>query len=293
MHAPTIRPRSAIEIVDAAVSLFRDNFKTMAVIGLAASLPLAAMAVILGLGAFGRAAIDPERFVAHPEAFVPSMIGMGIVVGLVMLFWMAVVDGAMTFAAAEAYHGRSPSPADAFRGAINRGVSLVGGNLLRMLIVGGMVAVAGGAVALAAQANGFIAAIIAIGVLVLMLHLLARTFAITSAIVIEDKSASEGVQRSFFLSKDATLRIVGIAILCITIYTAVQAMGSFVIQTVITLVLQRPIIAMVVANLATMALYPFLNIAIMVLYYDQRVRKEGYDLDMMAGAIPAPSMPRG
>jgi hypothetical protein len=289
MHAPTIRPRSAIEIVDAAVSLFRDNFKTMAVIGLAATLPFAAAAVIVGLGMAGQATINPAAFIAHPEVFLPWMVGFG----LLMLFWMAVVDGAMTFAAAEAYHGRSPSPADAFRGAMNRGMSLVGGNLLRMLIVGGMVGVAAGAVALAAQANGFIAAIIGIGVFVLLLHLLARTFAITSAIVIEDRSASEGVQRSFFLSKDATLRIVGIAFLCITIYSAVQMIGSMVIQMIITLVLRSPVIALVTANLATMMVYPFLNIAIMVLYYDQRVRKEGYDLDVMTHAMPVPSMPPG
>ena len=136
MHAPAIRPRSAIEIVDAAVSLVRDNFKTLAVIGLAASIPFV-VAIIAGVGMFG-AMRDPEAFFKHPLALMPGMIGFG----LVMLFWMAVVDGAMTFAAAEAYHGRTPTPADALRGALGKGVSLVGGNLLRMLIVGAVGVVA-------------------------------------------------------------------------------------------------------------------------------------------------------
>lgn len=286
MHAPAIRPRSAIEIVDTAVSLFRDNFKTMAMIGLAGSLPIIA-AITAGIGIFGAAA-NPQAFLKNPMAVVPGMI----VFGVVMLFWMAVVDGALTFAAAEAYHGRRPSPADAFRGAVGKGLSLVVGNILRMLIVLGAAGIAGVAAALAAGANRFVAALIGIGVAVLVVHLLARTFAITSAIVIEDQGATEGVKRSFFLSKDATLRIVGVALLCMIIYLLVQVIGSALAQALVAALLRNAILAQVVGNLVTMIVYPFLNIAIMVLYYDQRVRKEGYDLDVMTSAMPAPATPR-
>ncbi len=287
MHAPSIRPRSAIEILDASVSLFRDNFKTMAVIGLAAALPFA-IAIVLGVGIFG-AMRNPQLFLANPAPMLPGIIGFS----LIMIFWMAVVDGAMTFAAAEAYHGRSPTPADAIRGAFAKGLSLVGGNLLRMLIVGGVVALAGIGIAVAAKSNPGIALVIGIAVFVLAIHLLARTFAITSAIVIENQSAAEGVSRSFFLSKNSTLRIVGVAFICIVLYWIAQMIGALLIQGVIQLVLHSPILAAVVGNLAAMMIYPFLNIAIMVLYYDQRVRKEGYDLDVMTRAIPVAAIPRG
>lgn len=281
MHAPAIRPRSAIEIVDAAVSLFRENFKTMAVIGLAASVPFIG-AIIAGVGMFG-AMRDPQAFLKNPMAVVPGMIGFGVV----LLFWMAIVDGAMTFAAAEAYHGRRPTPADAFRGAMAKGVSLVGGNLLRILIIGGVGGVAALAVALAAQASPVVAFIAGIAVFVLAVHLIARTFAITSAIVIENQDAMEGVNRSFFLSKNATLRIVGVALLCLVIYWFAQVISMMLVQTIVQLVLRSPMVAAVAGNLAAMLIYPFLNIAIMVLYYDQRVRKEGYDIDVMTTAIPA------
>jgi hypothetical protein len=287
MHAPAIRPRSAIEIVDAAVSLFRDNFKTMAVIGLAASIPFVA-AIIAGVGMFA-AMRDPQAFINHPFTVLPGMFGFG----FLMLFWMAVVDGAMTYAAAEAYHGRNPTPADALRGALGKGVSLVAGNLLRMLIVGAVGVVAALAIGIAAQASPVIAVLIGVAVAIIAVHLLARTFAITSAIVIENQSATEGVNRSFFLSKDATLRIVGIAFLCIIIYWFAQMISMMLVQTVVRLVLRNPVVAAVAGNLAAMVIYPFLNIAIMVLYYDQRVRKEGYDLDVMTSAIPASAAPRG
>jgi hypothetical protein len=286
MHAPSIRPRSAIEIVDASVSLFRANFKTLAVIALAGSVPFIA-AIIAGVGMFG-AIRNPVGFMGNPMMFLPGMFGFGIV----MLVWMAVVDGAMTFAAAEAYHGRHPTPADAFRGAIGKGLSLVGGNLLRMLIIGGVGGVAALAVVLLAKATPVVAVILGFGVFVLAIHLLARTFAITSAIVIENQSAVEGVNRSFALSKDATLRIVGVALLCLIIYWFAQMISMMVVQGVIKLVLQSPIVAAVAGNLAAMLIYPFLNVAIMVLYYDQRVRKEGYDLDVLTSAMPAPAVPR-
>ena len=283
MHAPAsaIRPRSAIEIVDAAVSLYRDNFKTMAVIGLAASLPFVA-AIIAGIGVFG-AMRDPQAFINHPFAMLPGVIGFG----LLMIFWMAVVDGAMTFAAAEAYHGRKPTPADALRGAAAKGISLVGGNLLRMLIVASVGILAAVVIGIASAVNRGVGVLLGIAVIVLAVHLVARTFAITSAIVIENQSATEGVSRSFFLSKDSTLRIVGIAILCIVLYWLANLVSSLLIQMVINLVLRSPVVAAVAGNLAGMVIYPFLNIGIMVLYYDQRVRKEGYDLDVMTSAIPA------
>jgi hypothetical protein len=284
MHAPSIRPRSAIEIVDAAVSLYRDNFKTMAIIGLAASIPFVG-AIGLGLGMFG-ALSNMELFMTHPMTLVPGMIGFG----LVMMLWMAVIDGAMTYAAAEAYHGRSPTPADAIRGAIGKGVSLVGGNLLRMVIVFGLVVVAVAVVAVMGKnANPVVAFIVFVALFVLVLHLLARTFAITSAIVIEGQSATEGVQRSFFLSRDATLRIIGIALLCLTIYWFAQMISVMLVQSVVRIILRNSTLSMILGNAVGMIIYPFLNIAIMVLYYDQRVRKEGYDLDVMGGATPAPA----
>jgi hypothetical protein len=68
--------------------------------------------------------------------------------------------------------------------------------------------------------------------------------------------------------------------------------SMMLVQTLVSLVLRSPIVAAAAGNLAAMVIYPFLNIAIMVLYYDQRVRKEGYDLDVMTSAIPAPAAPR-
>jgi hypothetical protein len=286
MDAPAIRPRTAIEIVDASFALFRANFATMAVIGLAASVPIAILAGVMLTSVTGGAGwMTP--LMRDTTAWVPLFF----VVMAGIVFWMAIVDGAMVFAAAEAYHGNRPTPADAIRGAFSKGLSLVGGNVLRIVIVGAGGAAVAGAVAvvvklLDGRAGGFLAFVIIVAGIVLFFHLLARTFAITSAIVIERRTAAEGVSRSFALSENATLRIVGIVFLAGTVYMVAQTAGSMMVQLVVGLLLRSPVAAAVLGNVAGMVVYPFLNIALMVLYFDQRVRKEGYDLDVLSSAMP-------
>lgn len=286
MHSPTIRPRSAIEIVDAAVSLYRENFKTMAVIGLAASLPIIPVVGIAGKAGLFTMGRNPQQFMALAIQFLPLIL----LFSALAVLWFSVVDGAMTFAAAEAYHGRAPSPADAIRGAWDKGLSLIAGNLLRFLIIVGVGIAAAVAMAIVGRLNPFLAFITGVIVFVVFAHLLARTFAITSAIVIENRSAAAGVRRSFSLSKNATLRIVGVALLCMVIYWVSKLVLVMVVQLLMQLIVNNPIIAAVIGNVVGMVIYPFLNIAIMVLYYDQRVRKEGYDLDVMGSALTTPAI---
>ncbi|NUO64392.1 MAG: hypothetical protein HOQ11_10315 [Gemmatimonadaceae bacterium] len=282
MEAPAIRPRSAIEIVDVAFSIFRSNFATMAVIGLAASVPFV---ILISLGVFSMASLSPRSL----EASMMAMLPMLVTVGLVAVLWMSVIDGAMTFAAAEAYHGNRPSPGDAIRGALSKGISLVGGNVLRVLIIGAVALLMGVGIAVLGKLNAFLGFIVAVALLVLFVHVIARTFAITSAIVIERKDAMDGVSRSFALSRDSTLRIIGVGFLCLCVYWVAQVAGALVVQLVIGFILRNPIVAAIIGNLVGMLMYPFLNIALMVLYFDQRVRKEGYDIDVLSSAMaPAP-----
>ena len=284
MHAPAIRPRSAIEIVDVAFSIFRSNFATMAVIGLAASVPFV---ILISLGVFSFATLNPKDFAGSIAVMLPAII----TIGVVAMLWMSVIDGAMTFAAAEAYHGNRPSPGDAIRGALSKGLSLVGGNVLRMLLIVVVGIVAALVVTAIGQLNGFLAFLAGVAVFVLFVHIVARTFAITSAIVIERKDAAEGVSRSFALSKDSTMRIVGVGFLCLMVYWVGQFAGAMIVQLVVGFAMRNPTVAAVLGNVVGMLMYPFLNIALMVLYFDQRVRREGYDIDVLSSAIaPAPQV---
>ena len=83
-------------------------------------------------------------------------------------------------------------------------------------------------------------------------------------------------------------RILGIVLLSWVIVWVAQMVVGLTLQVLLAVVVRNPVLVAVVGNLIGMVLYPFLSIALMVLYYDQRIRNEGYDLDLMTdGLTPA------
>ena len=287
MHAPALRPRSAIEIVDTAFTIWRRNIGQMTIIGIAATVPIV-LALVLGLGSifagnFGNKTFDESAFVA--------MVPMILIFAVVLVLWMAVVDGAMTIAAGDAYHGREVSAATALRGAVSKGGTLVLSNILRMLTVGGATVVGGIVIALLGRTNGGIAVILMIILSVCMVLLFARLFATTNAVVFENSGASESLSRSFALSKDSAWRIFGVILLAYIVLVVAQIAIGLTVQMVISIALRSPVVAGMVGNVIGALLYPFLSIALMVLYFDQRIRKEGYDLDVLSDGLPASPTP--
>jgi hypothetical protein len=63
------------------------------------------------------------------------------------------------------------------------------------------------------------------------------------------------------------------------------------VQLVVSFMLRSPVMASLIGNVIGALLYPFLSIALMVLYFDQRIRKEGYDLDVMSSGLPSDPVP--
>src|ERR1700694_1290691 len=112
MHAPTLRPRSAIEIVDTAFTIWRRNFGQMTIIGIAATVPIV-LALVLGLGSIFATGLGKQQL---NETAMLAMVPMILIFVVVLVLWMAGGDGAMTLAAGDAYHGRQVSAASALRG---------------------------------------------------------------------------------------------------------------------------------------------------------------------------------
>jgi len=286
MHAPTI------EIVDTAFTIWRRNFGQMTIIGIAATVPIV-LALVLGLGSLFTAGMTGKSI---NEGAILSMVPMILVFVVILVLWMAVVDGAMTLAAGDAYFGREVSAASALRGALSKGGTLVLSNILRMLTIGGAAVVGGIVIALLGRANGAIAVLLIVVLSVLMLLLFARLFATTNAVVFENSGASESLNRSFALSKDSAWRIFGVILLSYVVLIVAQIAIGLTVQVVISTILRSPVVASMVGNVIGALLYPFLSIALMVLYFDQRIRKEGYDLDVLSDGLPkspAPLPPAG
>ena len=111
-------------------------------------------------------------------------------------------------------------------------------------------------------------------------YVMARYFAVTAGIVIEGRGVVGTFSRSAVLSRGRKLHILVTSLLAFIIFFVVYlavaigaAMtGSIVITTILSMV-------------ASILAYPMFAIVEMLLYYDARVRNEGYDIEMMAEAI--------
>jgi membrane-anchored glycerophosphoryl diester phosphodiesterase (GDPDase) len=117
-------------------------------------------------------------------------------------------------------------------------------------------------------------------------YLLLRYFAILPAILLENQTVTDAFHRSRDLSLGFKWRILGTMFLSWVIMFVVIAL----LQTVFVFVKLPPLAAQLVSAAASIFIGPLITITLTVLYYDQRVRKDGFDLEVATRDLaPAPA----
>jgi hypothetical protein len=242
-----LRPRSASEIVDAAFQLYRRDPLTYLLIAALCYAPI----LVLQLAIIGPATRIEEQLARLTAGF-----------SIVMMFgyWisLSLMSAVIVRLSSEDYLGRRIEPAVAVRDALVRLPSVMFALLFKYILMG----------------IGFVFFLIG------ALYVMARYFAVTAGIVIEGRTVVGAFSRSVVLSRGRKLHILGTSLLAFLIFFViyfavgiVAAMtGSVVISTILTV-------------MASIVAYPMFAITEMLLYYDARVRNEGYDIEMMAEAI--------
>ena len=122
-----------------------------------------------------------------------------------------------------------------------------------------------------------------VGLLLLILpvfYVLALMFAVVPAVVLEKRGPFGALSRSAALSKDRKLHILKTLILSYGIYL-ILSVGLTMMATFIG----STILLVLVSSLFNLFAYPIINLVVMVLYYDVRIRAEGFDLEHMAQAM--------
>jgi hypothetical protein len=242
-----LRARSASEIVDAAFQLYRRAPLNYLLISAICYAPILVMQLIV----FGPGMDFNEQF-GRLTAGVGGLMVLG--------YWvsMSLMSSVMTRLSSEDYLGHPIEPAVAVRDSLAKLPVVMFALLIKYLLM----------------AIGFIFFIVG------AFWFMARTFAVTAAVVLEGKGAFGSIGRSGKLSRGRKLHIFGTLMLAYLIFFVVYfaiaiiaAMtGSVVISTVLTVA-------------ASIVAYPLFAIVEMLLYYDARVRNEGYDIEMMAEGV--------
>ncbi len=249
--APQLRERSAFEIIDVSIQLFRRHYATFVMFMMLASFPYWIALWMSGAMAF----------MANPLAFGTS-VGFNPTASLLVPLawvWMFVFRGAIIVAASDAYLNGVIEPGRAFNAALSKALPLIGASFL--LGLGCLV------VALPTLFIGVV-------------YLLLRYFALLPAILLENQSVTNAFHRSRDLSFGFKWRILGTMFLAWVIMVVVVALLQAVLAILQSFVSIPPLASQLVSAAASMFIGPLITITLTVLYYDQRVRKDGFDLEV-------------
>lgn len=119
-----------------------------------------------------------------------------------------------------------------------------------------------------------------------------RTFAIVPVVVLEERGAGDSFRRSWDLAKGEVWKIIGTLLLAWLIFMILYMLLVFAVGVIagLSAVTNERMTSLVVAILMALV-YPITCVVTTLLYYDIRVRREGYDLELMArdAASPVPS----
>lgn len=272
-----LRPLSAGELLDLSFGLFRRLFRTLVVIQLVCMTVPFLLNVYSAGGTPGQ--ISPVALLNVLVSFVLS----------------ALASAATAVAISESYLERPVTAMEALRRATPRlgpllVVSLSVGLLVLLASIPFLVLFAGAAYTMtlrAAAPSGLVIFSMLVGVasLVLPLIVAAGVAVATPVVVLEEGiSATEAVSRAWFLTRGYRLRIAGLLFVCLILimipYMALIALGAALAGGA-----TAPVWIAVVALLGRLLLTPILYCLLTLLYYDLRVRKEGFDLEMLAASL--------
>jgi hypothetical protein len=324
MNEP-LHPSSLGEILDRTVQLYRSRFLVffgIAVIPIAVVLAFVAIffLAITWIGADGKTALSPAAVVLAVVFFIVLVL----VALPVCLAVTALGTAALNHAVASAWRDEIITIRDAYKSAWQRGWSYIGLFLLETLLVWVtpfvawfvLVFVGAGAAALAQSTGmgGAVAALVGLGAVLAIaaligycIWMLLRLSLAFPASVVERMSATAAIKRSFSLCLGTRGRI----FLLYLLGMALNYIFSLVIMVPVLIVIallpgaNNPqnaasagmvmVFTMYCAAFAIQALTkPVYGIALMLFYYDQRIRKEGYDIEwlMQRAGLAAPAPPQ-
>ncbi|CAN5755896.1 hypothetical protein BH24GEM1_BH24GEM1_16810 [soil metagenome] len=252
MASTILRPLSVGEILDVSFTLYRRHFATLGTVAVLCS----GLPVLLSL-------------------YIEASGGVLQNLPLTLVYYMAftvlssIATAATVFVVSESYLGR-PLPALA---ALRRATPLIGRLIVCSLLLAIVV--------------GFGLVLFLIPGIVLLCGLV---LAFPSLVLEPGISPTSALSRSWSLTRGSRWRMLGLVVtLVILLYVPIVAIGAMAALVLPTGggggPLNPGLVALAVVGVMQMLLYPLLYCVLTVAYYDLRVRKEGFDLEVLASTL--------
>ena len=255
-----LRPLSVGEILDRAFRLYRNHFLSL-----------------IGITAL---ALTPVLIL---EVLSQILMGSAVLVnGLQSFFVLCLVQGSLTYAVASAYLGHPFSIGRAYRAALSRYGSLWGAIMLQILAICVPVVLLGCAlIEMTGRGAGTIIVTQLLFVALVILFISRWLLAVPS-IMQEGAGAVQGLGRSWKLTHGIFWRVLGVLLLTLLIADLPSTAVTYGLTYFFPGNPVGPLVKLVLTELSLIVALPWSTGVTVLLYYDLRVRGEGYDLELQA-----------
>lgn len=285
------------DILDGAFRLMKAHARAVFPIVAVFVVPLQVLAAFAQRNLFGGeglldALADPS--LAAEGAFQTDADALvGITAGLLNILVLPFLAGAISQVVAASYLGRELGAAEALRATLRRGWALFGGwVIVHVLEAAGFIVAAlvliGFAVGGAPEAGVIFAALLGIftGFPVLV-GVLSLSVAVAPAIVVEQLGPIAGTRRSWSLVRRRFWSVLGVALLAGLIASILGQILGFIPSIAGLLIgLQGGWILLALGAILTAIItQPIVAIVATLLYFDLRIRFEGFDLEVIAAEL--------
>jgi hypothetical protein len=296
VQAPMLRPLGVGDVLDRTFTVYRS--KPLLFIGLSAIsylvlvLVFIVLAVVIfagALAAFARQATTPSPELLAGAAV--GIIGFVLVAVVVAILFVSAQAASLVHAAARRYLAKDVTIGESFRAGLSASGRLFVAGILVFLAIIALWAVL---FILAAFTNQFLAFALAFVVAIVATFYLGSSWLVAPVVVVLEKMGPiSALGRAWRLSDGHRWRIIGIQFLLLILNVVLSVLiaglfgglaatgGQQGAQVGVTNVVQG------IVNFASTIIWaPVEWIAFTVLYYDLRVRKEAFDLQLAAEALP-------
>lgn len=270
MDAPQFEPMSIGQIIDGSFRIYKNNFVRFITIVAIVQVPVSLASITINaviLGMVGSVDISGT----HP-AFRTTLVVAGVVAALLgfILYLLAynLSNGALMKSISESYLGKEVTVGEAYRFVIPK----LGSIIVAAILVGVCFIV------------GFILLVVP-GVIFSLWFAL-----VTPVIVLENMGSTEAMSRSKALAKGNLSKIFTVSLIIglITVIVTIIISATGGILSLLA-VGGNPIVMKTIQELsnlvARLIIAPVGACAAILLYYDLRIRKEGFDLEMLAQSL--------
>jgi hypothetical protein len=294
-----LRPLTLGELLDRTFSLYRSRFWLFCGIAVVAAL------VELVIGGIGRVVV--HYYTKNPATIYSADIGITYLASFIYFFVYCVTQAATTFAMAEVYLGRPASIGASLRAVRGKWYAWIGIAMWQawsaawvffvmfipfIVLAGLKIAIFGGAGGIFL---GFLLFLVAVGAIVYGAIAYIRNSLAIPAKVMEGLSVRKSMRRSKDLAAGIKGRIfvLGLIVFAMNMVFGV-AQAPFALMTLYARSSTHVLAEMSVLVLtfaAHASVTPIASIGLCLIYFDQRVRREAFDLEILLGPETASAPP--